>query len=149
MIKYIKGDLFQAPQTIIAHGCNCQGGFGSGVAGIMLRKYPEARNKYIQKHHAQGWKLGDIQIISTGNKIIVNCATQDRYGNGQKDGNVYCDYPAIKQVMIQLKALAIEKKAEIAIPKIGAGLANGDWNIIESIINEVFHDQDIFVYYLD
>jgi O-acetyl-ADP-ribose deacetylase (regulator of RNase III) len=37
----------------------------------------------------------------------------------------------------------------IAAPKLGAGLAGGDWNVIEKILNEVFSDYDITVYYLE
>jgi hypothetical protein len=34
------------------------------------------------------------------------------------------------------------------MPKIGAGLAGGDWEKIEEIINSVFDKRDIFVYEL-
>lgn len=149
MIVYIKGDLFKAPQKILAHGCNCRGGFGSGVAGIMAKLHPKARSAYIHHHQTKGWKLGNVQYVESNGKIIANCATQDRYGNGQKDGIVYADYPAIETVMMKLKEYAKKNNHEIAIPKIGSKLANGDWNIIEQIINKVFHDTNIYVYVID
>jgi len=31
-------------------------------------------------------------------------------------------------------------------PKIGAGLAHGDWNRIEKIINDVFGEREVKVY---
>lgn len=38
---------------------------------------------------------------------------------------------------------------ELAIPKIGCGLAGGNWNIVEKIINEVTGDKlDVYVYYI-
>ena len=43
MIHYAKGDLFDTDHQIIAHGCNCRGGYGAGIAGQMAKKYPKAR----------------------------------------------------------------------------------------------------------
>lgn len=146
MILYKKGDLFETELKIIAHGCNCSGGFGSGVAKIIASKYPEAKIAYLNKLKTnRGWRLGDVQIVNTRGKIICNCATQERFGY---DGRKYVDYEAIKEVMFFLKRLSIEMNETIAIPKIGAGLAGGDWNVIEKIINEVFQETKIVVYEL-
>lgn len=146
MIVYIKGDIFKTDKKIIAHGCNCRGGFGSGVAATVARLHPKAREAYLKKHQTVGWKLGETQYVESNGKIIVNCATQDRYGNGQRDGIVYADYPAIEKVMKDLKEYSKKTGYDVTIPLIGAGLANGDWKKIEAIINQVFNDQDIFVY---
>lgn len=148
MIKYVKGDLFLAPETIIAHGCNCLGGFGSGVAKIMAEKHPKSRFEYINKFQNKGWKLGEVQFVKSNGKVIANCATQYNYGS-PKGGKVYVDYDAIKEVMEKLKKVCLEHNLTVAIPKIGAGLAGGDWNKIESIINSVFSDLEITVYYID
>lgn len=147
MIIYVKGDLFKAPQDILAHGCNCLGGYGSGVAGLMAKIHPSSKEAYLKKHQSSGWKLGDVQYVKSNDKIIANCATQYAYGS-PKSGTIFCDYSAIEKVMINLKNIADTKKMSIAIPKIGAGLAGGDWNKIESIINSIFKDTEIFVYVL-
>lgn len=147
MIKYVKGDLFKATEDIIAHGCNCRGGFGSGVAGIMAKKHPKAKESYLNKHMTEGWKLGDIQVLESNGKFIANCATQDKYGNGRFDER-FADYKAIEVCMLKLYKYCKMMNYTLAIPKIGAGLAGGDWTIIEPIINEVFEDMDVTVYYL-
>jgi O-acetyl-ADP-ribose deacetylase (regulator of RNase III) len=145
-LKYIQGDLFETKDDIIAHGCNCRGGFGAGIAGIIARKFPKARAYYMDKHEEDGWKLGDIQPVEqwTG-QYIVNCATQDNYAYS---GVLNADYNAIRLAMTRLKEFAKSKSFTISIPKIGAGLAGGDWNIIEKILEEVFSDYDITIYYL-
>jgi O-acetyl-ADP-ribose deacetylase (regulator of RNase III) len=38
---------------------------------------------------------------------------------------------------------------KIGFPKLGCGLAGGDWNFVSEIIKEVFYDQEVFVYELD
>jgi hypothetical protein len=37
----------------------------------------------------------------------------------------------------------------LVAPKIGAGLAGGDWKIIKEILEGVFFDYDLTVYYLE
>lgn len=147
MIHYVKGDLFTTKANIIAHGVNCSGGFGSGIAGMIAKKYPEARKAYFLQHTKfGGWKLGMVQtlLIDKG-PVIANCATQQFYGPGDK---VYLDYDALRACMKTLKSIAIQTRRSIAMPKIGAGLAGGDWKKIKKILEEVFTDYDATVYYL-
>lgn len=155
MIKYIKGDLLTTNCEIIAHGCNCSGGFGSGIAGLIAKKYPIVKENYLKKYWSvSGWALGDIQFNRVNTsfneyKIIINCATQFYYGREAKYGKVYVSYEAIEIIMNKLYNYSKENNLKIAIPKIGAGLAGGDWKVIEKIINDIFIDIDIFCYYID
>lgn len=146
MINYVKGDLFDTGCDIIAHGCNCRGGYGSGVAYTMAMKYPKARELYLEKYDEEGWRLGDVQFVTVvGGKIIANCATQKDF---LPRGIRHANYSAIESVMKELKEYAQSRGLSVAIPKIGAGLAGGDWDVIEKIIETVFSDYDITVYYL-
>lgn len=80
MVRYVKGDLFTTDCDLIAHGCNCRGGYGSGVAYTMAKLYPKAKYYYLDKYEEDGWKLGDVQMVyQRDGKYIANCATQDAY----------------------------------------------------------------------
>jgi O-acetyl-ADP-ribose deacetylase (regulator of RNase III) len=148
MIKYFKGDVFKSSAQVIAHGCNCRGGFGAGIAATVKKLYPRAEAAYMKKYRDEGWHLGEVQIVKVGdNKFIANCATQDKYGS-PKGGKIYADYGAIKEVMEQLKEVCTENQWQLAMPKIGAGLAGGDWKKIEEIINAVFDTTEVWVYEL-
>lgn len=140
MVQYITGNLFSTKATLIAHGVNCRGAFGSGVAGQMKRIFPGAYTAYIEKYQKEGWKLGDVQIIEIAPNtfpLIANCATQ--FGYGYADGQtVFADYPAIERVMEVLEYYCSTRKYSLAIPRIGAGLAGGDWETINQIIKDVF-----------
>lgn len=133
MINYVTGDLLGATQKVIIHGCNAQGIMGSGVAKVIKEKWPEVYEVYALKHKTFGLTLGDIIPVTTSDgKIVVNCITQENFG---RDGLQYCDYDAIEKCFIQLNDRALDwEVTEMALPKIGAGLGGGDWNIIESII---------------
>lgn len=152
MIKYVKGDIFDSNADVIAHGVNCAGGFGSGVAGQIAKLYPIVRESYLEKYRDRGWKLGDVQFVHYKyqsvwtSKVIANCATQQEF---LPRGQQHADYNAIRSCLKQIKKYAILHKLTVAIPKIGAGLAGGDWNIIEGIVDDVFDDYDVTVYYLE
>jgi O-acetyl-ADP-ribose deacetylase (regulator of RNase III) len=151
MLKYVQGDLFNTDCEIIAHGVNCQSKFGSGLAKTITERYPIVKGSYhgLCEHYksmgfGEGILLGMIQPIKVApNRTIVNCFTQENYGY---DGKQYVDYEAIQDCFIKLKEKYLDRGKTVAIPKIGAGLGGGDWNIIEKIINEVIGENEIVVY---
>lgn len=68
-------------------------------------------------------------------KYIVHAFTQLYFGR-DKDV-VYVNYEAVRRCFKTLTEEICSPRVEsIAMPKIGAGLANGDWNIISNIIKE-------------
>ena len=59
---------------------------------------------------------------------------------------VNTDYNAFRSCCEELRTVALKHQI-IGFPyKIGCGLAGGDWNIVESIINEVFADYNVEIY---
>jgi O-acetyl-ADP-ribose deacetylase (regulator of RNase III) len=146
MITYVKGDLLLSEEKRIAHGCNCSGGFGSGFAAQVAQLYPRVRESYLVRHNTRGWKLGEVQILGIGDgseREIANCATQQRYGRA--DEGPYVSYPAIRQVF---RDLVRSWPGGFAVPKIGAGLAGGNWEIIAKIIEEESGQVEVRVYVL-
>ncbi len=147
MITYIKGDLFDTTCDIIAHGCNCQGVMGSGVARIVRDRYPKAYHAYEDKYCDEGLKLGEVQfVLQRDGKYVANCMTQNRF---MPRSQCHADYAAIHSCMNEVRDFAKSKNLSIAMPKIGAGLAGGDWNRIERILEEVFAHYDVTIYQLD
>lgn len=139
-IIYKKGDLLQCTESWILHGCNAQGVMGSGVALAIRKKYPSAYAAYIASIQHDGMQLGRVTYAEQEDgKTIFNGITQEYYG---KDGRRYVDYQAITDViwLINKYAVSLNKIKEsyipVAMPKIGAGLGGGDWDIISEIIEE-------------
>lgn len=147
MIRYIKGDLFETDAPIIVHGCNCQGVMCSGVAKQVKEKYPEAYNVYKETETDIGLELGDAHLIETNGKIFINLLTQEFYG--RDENTVYVDYDAVWSALKLIPTLLEEYGFKtIAMPKIGCGLGNGDWNIVSKIIEEELSDFEVLVYEL-
>lgn len=141
MIEYIKGDLFTTDCKYIAHGVNCQGAMGSGVAKIVREKYPECFKAY--KRYVDEWYyrnenafrsmdlLGHVLAWDDGDIHILNCFTQDYYG---QNGERFVSYDGVERCFRNIAGNSI---SEVAMPKIGAGLGGGDWIVIEAIINAI------------
>lgn len=145
MINYIVGDLLEAKEKVIVHGCNNYGVMGSGVAKQIRDKWPNVFDEYHLKYKVFGLELGSIiPVETTDGKIIVNAITQDGFG---KDGARYVVYEAVEKCFILINEKAYDWNAsEIAMPRIGAGLGGGDWTIIEDIITRTAKNYVPIVY---
>ena len=145
-IIYKQGDLLECSEDVIVHGCNAQGVMGSGVAKAIKEKYPTAFYFY-QKEYKQG--VGYIIPVNVADcKVVINAITQEYYGRNKNV--VYADYDGIAICFRDInKWCKMKGVNKIALPKIGAGLANGDWNIIEKIIEEECTDVQPVVYVLE
>lgn len=140
-IKIVNGDILTVETGIIMHGCNAQGVMNSGVAKQIRKKYPGAYDAYRNCYEDDvGLELGDIIWYRVPNKnlIIANAITQEFYGR-DKD-RVYVDYEAISYCFAAINSMFGGSDVSLNFPKIGAGLANGDWNIISHRINECAPD---------
>lgn len=141
-IEYVQGDLLETDIPHIIHGCNAQGRMASGVAKLIRAKYPKAYSDYMNVYDNVGLSVGMlIQSEQPDGKTIYNAITQRFYGTDKSV--VYVSYWAVAEVMRQLNGLGIKK---IAMPMLGAGLANGDWKVISAIIENTLTNVQPVVY---
>lgn len=162
----IEGDLIQLAKEgrfdVITHGCNCLSNMGAGIAPQMAKAFG------VDKFWMESWgptisKLGCIDyetfvigenaiwsIEDADNKlnepelIVVNSYTQFRYGKNHTDGvSKPLDYEALTLCMRKINQEFSGK--HIGLPKIGAGLAGGDWNRIKKIIQTELKDMQVSV----
>lgn len=144
-MKYIEGDLIQLTLDgyfdVIAHGTNCFCTMGSGIAKQIRNTWPQVYELDCLTIKGDEGKLGTIGVwCSPENKYhIVNAYTQYRYGRDK----MHVDYDAVKSCMRWIKHFYHGNR--IGLPMIGAGLAGGDWKIIESIIEEELKDEDVTI----
>jgi O-acetyl-ADP-ribose deacetylase (regulator of RNase III) len=144
-IEYRKGDLLQTEVKHLIHGCNSKGVMGSGVAKVLREKYPRAYQDYNDSYNSYGLELGTIIVsVQDDGKVIHNAITQKDYG--RDNSRVYVSYWAIAEVFRKINNWGIK---EIAMPKIGAGLAHGDWNVISAIIENTLIITKPIVYELE
>lgn len=143
-MQVVKGDLIklalQKEFDVIIHGCNCQCAMGAGIAKAIKDTFPEAYEADLKTEKGSKDKLGTISCAAVNRNehetTIVNGYTQYHWtGPG-----VLADYDAIRAVMRHVKDKFSGKK--IGYPKIGAGLAGGDWGVIAKIIDQELDGED-------
>jgi len=148
-MKHINGDLLklalEGKFDIIMHGCNCFCTMGSGIAKQIKEQFPEAYEADLKTKKGNILKLGNFTIAEVKREYtfkIINCYIQYRYGREQ----VQVDYEALTLCMRKINSLYSNKR--IGLPLIGAGLAGGDWNKIEKIIETEFLNNNVTVVHL-
>ena len=137
MIKYVDGDLITLAKhgafDVIFHCCNCFCTMGSGIAPQIKTAFPEAYEVDCKTTSGDKNKLGTITYTENSKPTVVNLYGQFGYGN-RKLGLPDVDYDALRSAIKQMKEKFSGKI--FGGPKIGAGLAGGDWSVIEKIIEE-------------
>lgn len=143
-MQTIRGDLIQLALDgkfdVIVHGCNCQCQMGKGIALSIKKRFPEAYAADCATSKGDPAKLGTLSVAEVRREnrtfYVVNGYTQFHWqGKGVK-----ADYAAIRNVIRLVKARFVGKR--IGYPKIGAGLAGGDWETIASIIEDELAGED-------
>lgn len=67
-----------------------------------------------------------------------------------QEPNFNTNYYCLKECLETVKKDAKATNKSVAIPYgIGCGIANGDWEIVYKIIEEVFSDYDVTLYRLE
>lgn len=144
------GDLLEAKEHIIGHQVNCLGVMGAGLARQIKSRYPSVFAEYQKLCHSlkHGRELmGQCQLVvaEEGKRIVANLFGQYHIGTHQQQ----TEYPFLRQALEVLKRTAMEHGYSVALPyQLGCGLAGGSWDVVRSMISEVFCDYPVTIYRL-
>lgn len=154
MYNEVNGDLIELAKSgmfdVITHGCNCLSTMKAGIAPQMAEAF--GCDKFEMERWSMGHsitKLGNIDYeqIPIGHGLwitVVNSYTQYSYGKNHADGvSNPLDYEALTLCMRKINHTF--KGKHIGLPKIGAGLAGGDWDRIKNIIQTELKDCNVTV----
>ena len=145
-MKEIIDDLIQLTKSgkfdIIAHGCNCfcvmNGGFAKQIKDNFLSAWSADQKTEKGDYN----KLGNYSFGVYNKVKIYNCYTQYNYGTDK----VRLDYEALTLCLRKINFdNYTSSKITIGLPKIGCGLAGGDWNIVKKIIEKELKDMDVTI----
>ncbi len=146
LIKIIKDDITKVKTGIVAHGVNCQGAMGSGVAKAIKEKWPVIFEEF-KKQDTGKKMLGRAHLIPIAPKLwVANCYTQQYYG---RDGKKYASIDAITESMDKVFNFASHNDLIVSMPKIGCGLGGLSWDKeVVMVIGELAskHDVEVHVY---
>jgi len=149
-MREVDGDLIKLAQEgkfdVIAHGCNCFCTMGAGIAPQMARafgadKFPLEDPKFRGNINKLG--MIDYETVESG-LIVVNAYTQYGFGANHPGGTqAPVDYDAIAMAFKKMNHLF--KGKYIGLPKIGCGLAGGDWAVVMRDITKCLTDCQVTV----
>ncbi len=133
-MRYVNKDITTVETGIIAHGVNCQGRMGAGVALALKTKWPKVYEIYMKQPTGHDM-LGTSNIFPVAENLhVANCYTQEYYGS---DGKRYASPDAIRESLTKVYELADILGIDVYLPKIGAGLGGLDWELdVEPILND-------------
>lgn len=147
-LHYVSGDLFanRCGAQALAHGCNCQGVMGKGIALGFKARYPQMYAEYRRRCKAdpREFNVGDAFLWrEDGKPAVFNLGTQENTRNSR------ATVESIERCLRNLRATADQERiSSIAMPRIGAGLGGLAWETVRAIIERVFSDWsgDLYVH---
>lgn len=138
-ITYVQGDATtpqgDGPKSIV-HVCNDVGGWGRGFVLALSQRWPEPEAAYRAWHldrHSNDFALGAAQLVAVEAGLWVANII------GQQDIVASDDGPPVRYWAIEAGLGLVADEAEamgasVHMPRIGCGLAGGEWPVVEAII---------------
>lgn len=152
-IVYLIGDATKpqaAGNKIIAHVCNDVGAWGKGFV-LALSKLSPAPERAFREWYAErdrnDFALGAVQFVSVSPDIkVANMIGQ--HGIRASRGLPPIRYEAVETALKAVGKKALAENASAHLPRIGCGLAGGEWSKIEPLIEQQIcaFDVSVFVY---
>jgi O-acetyl-ADP-ribose deacetylase (regulator of RNase III) len=139
-IQFVSGDLFanRFGAAALAHGCNCQGSMGAGIATGFRDRYPAMYDAYRRRCKARprAFNLGDAWLWrEEGPPCVFNLGTQEGVWRAR------ASYEAIEAALGSMRQQADrEAIPTIAVPRVGAGYGGLSWRKVRAVIEKVFAD---------
>lgn len=146
-IKYIAGDatwpVANGP-AVIVHVCNDVGGWGRGFVLALSARWKSPEESYRRWHAGDGqsFGLGEVQFVQVEPRLwVANMVAQHnvrRHGSSPP-----IRYDALRSALTKVAAFCVANCASAHMPRIGCGLAGGDWSEVSRIIDEELTDREI------
>lgn len=154
-ITVIKGNLLdlaeQNEYDYIMHGCNCFHAMGSGIAGQIAKRYPEALRvdkltKYGDPSKLGSYSVSEIKGVRSSQLSLPLLEDEDKTDEPMEYDfgiiNLYTQYKPGPDFISSVFPTAIERINKefagyyIGVPMIGCGIGGGKLeDVMESLVN--------------
>lgn len=171
MIRYVRGDATlprgRGPR-VIAHVVNDLGAWGKGFVLAVSKRWEEPEAEYRAWHRERShpevigddksFHLGATQLIKVdSNLYVANMLAQRGIKRSQRWG-APIRYDALSQCLEQVSVALDEidialnylrgakAPATLHMPRIGCGLAGGNWMMVGPIVERTLRTREVYVY---
>lgn len=145
-LEYRKGDVLNfdpTKPTVVMHIVNNQHGWGAGFVIALSNKWPEPEEDYLNNKCILG-EVGFVKIPNT-NVVVANMCGQIL---GYVKGVPPIRYEALEECLNKVGEFITKENKNLSgerytvrCPKIGAGLAGGNWEVISKMIKDILIDK--------
>jgi O-acetyl-ADP-ribose deacetylase (regulator of RNase III) len=136
-INYVVGDA-TAPQgegkKIICHICNDRGAWGAGFVLALSAKWRYPEDRY---HAMPKYALGSAMVLEVEEDVYVANMIAQHGTRPDTNDTPPIRYLALTDALYKVNTIAKEMGATLHMPRIGCGLAGGDWDAVETVIKKV------------
>ena len=141
-VYFRSGDLFRSSAQTLAHGCNCKGKMGAGIAQEFKRQFPEMYRTYRQRCFRGQIKPGGHYLYKGAERWVLNFATQADLSAAHIDFVEQC----LRDFCGYYRGEGI---TSLALPLIGSGLGGLEPNEVRQLICDVLGTLPIPIYVYD
>ncbi|MPY66534.1 macro domain-containing protein [Deinococcus sp. SDU3-2] len=143
-LTYVTGDATEPGGTgprLLVHVCNDIGAWGRGFVLALSKRFPEPEKAYkdwAARKTGHPFELGEVQFVEVEPDLTVaNLIGQhDIARKNRLTERPPVRYEAIRTGLKRVREEAERTGATVHMPRIGAGVAGGDWAVIAPIIEE-------------
>lgn len=134
---YLVGDLLDSEERVIAHGANCQGVMGAGIARQIHDRYGVVFHQYQKACRRGTFVNGSALPVDTdaqefGSRTVFNLGTQNQTG---ADASYWAVFLSFANMAEQMKRWDWDR---VAIPRIGCGIGGLSWEPVAKQISSAF-----------
>lgn len=116
------GDLFAQPDlTALAHGCNCAGAMGKGIAVPFKQRWPRMYAEYKTRCDEKRFRPGDVFVWQEGGATVFNLGTEQHWRTGARLEHIE---RAVAAMAREAASLGVTR---VGMPRIGADLGGLAW----------------------
>jgi hypothetical protein len=138
---------------------------GSGIAKQIKERWPAVYEAYLSAYKDRKDEilrncssfehmpdvsetlLGTVQMVPINeDQMVVNLFAQNNYGY---DGKRYTSYDAFYEALETLRDTTLPGSSYAFPYRIGSDRGGANWKVIETMIDEVFKDREVYIYQLE
>lgn len=153
-ISYLVGDATKPCDTghherFIVHVCNDVGAWGAGFTRSLSRLSPRPEASYRNAiKETKPHQLGAMSLAKVTPTLFVANLIAQR-GLPSRARPVVIDYQALEECLVAVAKIGADWRVSAHMPRIGCGLAGGDWHTVEAIIERTLCASGVPVYVYD
>ena len=137
MIRYITGDIFKSQAQAITNTVNLRGVMGKGLALKFKDTFPGLFESYVTDVVEKKIAIGVPTIWKGKERWVINFPTKDDW---RKPSTYEYIEAGLRGLRTKLDEWAV---LSLALPALGCGLGNLDWNVVRPMIVKHLGDLEL------